>query len=319
VAAIPGVHAAGLIDNPPLIEGSNSAYVFNSQTADLRPANAAANAMKYSISPEYLDAAGTALLVGRTLSRHDDQDAPRVAVVNRFFAIKMFGSVANAIGGYYKIEDGTRIQVVGIVEDGKYSTDLTRDRQPAMFLPILQAPSSETTLVVRSNRDPRELTPRLKSTLRALDRGVPVDISTWSKELEFALFPARAATFSLGVLGVIGAMLSVTGIFGMAAYSVSKRKKELGIRLALGAQRKEVLQVALGRAIKLLAFGSAVGLLLGILASRVLAFIVYQATPRDPLVLGGVVLAMALLGLLATWIPAQRALALDPLTLLREE
>ncbi|MGA2597265.1 MAG: ABC transporter permease [Bryobacteraceae bacterium] len=319
VAAIPGVKAAGLIDNPPLIEGSNSAYVFDSQTADLRKANAAANAMKYSISPEYLDAAGTALQVGRTFSRHDDQDAPRVALVNRFLAIKMFGSVANAIGGYYKFEDGTRIQVVGIVEDGKYSTDLTRDRQPAMFLPILQAPSSETTLVVRSNRDPRELAPALKSTLSALDRGVPVDISTWNKELEFALFPARAATLSLGVLGVIGAMLSITGIFGMAAYSVSKRTKELGIRLALGAQRKEVLQAALGRAIKLLAFGSAAGLLLGILASRVLAFIVYQATPRDPLVLAGVVLAMALLGLCATWIPAQRALALDPLTLLREE
>jgi len=93
----------------------------------------------------------------------------------------------------------------------------------------------------------------------------------------------------------------------------------LGIRLALGAQPKEVLQAALGRAIKLLAIGSAAGLLLGILASRVLAFIVYEATPRDPLVLAGVVVAMAFLGLLATWIPAQRALSVDPLTLLREE
>jgi ABC-type antimicrobial peptide transport system permease subunit len=105
----------------------------------------------------------------------------------------------------------------------------------------------------------------------------------------------------------------------MAAYSVSKRLKELGIRIALGAQRKEVLQAALGRAFRLLAIGSAAGLILGVLASRVLAFIVYQATPRDPLVLAGVVIAMALLGLLATWIPAQRALSLDPLTLLREE
>jgi ABC-type antimicrobial peptide transport system permease subunit len=127
------------------------------------------------------------------------------------------------------------------------------------------------------------------------------------------------ATVSLGVLGVMGAMLSITGIFGMAAYSVSRRLKELGIRLALGAQPKEVLQAALGRAFKLLAFGSAAGLILGILASRVLASIVYQATPRDPLVLGGVVFAMALLGLLATWIPAQRALSLDPVRLLRED
>ena len=100
---------------------------------------------------------------------------------------------------------------------------------------------------------------------------------------------------------------------------MSKRLKELGIRIALGAQRREVLQAALGRAVKLLAIGSAAGLVLGILASRVLSFIVYQATPRDPLVLGGVVLAMALLGLLATWIPAVRALSIDPLALLREE
>ena len=127
------------------------------------------------------------------------------------------------------------------------------------------------------------------------------------------------AALSLGVLGMIGSMLSVTGVFGMAAYSVSKRLRELGIRMPLGAQRKEVLQAALGRAFKLLTFGSAAGLLLGILASRLLAAIVYQATPRDPLVLAGVVLAMALVGLIATWIPAQRALSINPAILLREE
>jgi ABC-type antimicrobial peptide transport system permease subunit len=127
------------------------------------------------------------------------------------------------------------------------------------------------------------------------------------------------ATWALGVMGVMGAMLSITGIFGMAAYSVSKRMRELGIRIALGAQRKQVLEAALGRAFRLLAFGSAAGLALGLLASKVLAFIVYQATPRDPLVLGGVVLAMLLLGLLAVWIPAQRALSVNPLMLLREE
>jgi ABC-type antimicrobial peptide transport system permease subunit len=127
------------------------------------------------------------------------------------------------------------------------------------------------------------------------------------------------ATVSLGVLGMMGAMLSITGIFGMAAYSVSKRLKELGIRVALGAQRKEVLQAALGRAVRLLTVGSVAGLVLGLLATKVLAFIVYQATPRDPLVLAGAVVAMSLLGLVATWIPAQRALSLNPVVLLREE
>ena len=137
--------------------------------------------------------------------------------------------------------------------------------------------------------------------------------------MDGALFASRVATVSLGVLGVMGAMLSITGIFGMAAYSVSKRLRELGIRIAARRARTEVLQAALGRAFKLLAIGSAAGLLLGLLATRVLAFIVYQATPRDPLVLAGVVLAMSLLGLLATWIPAQRALSIDPVILLRAE
>jgi ABC-type antimicrobial peptide transport system permease subunit len=121
------------------------------------------------------------------------------------------------------------------------------------------------------------------------------------------------------VLGGLGAILSITGIFGIAAYSVSKRLRELGIRMALGAQHKEVLKAALGPAIKLLGFGSAVGWLLAILTSHSLTSIVYQATPRDPLVLAGSVLAMGLLGLLATWIPAQRALSIDPAILLREE
>jgi ABC-type antimicrobial peptide transport system permease subunit len=230
----------------------------------------------------------------------------------------MFGSVTSAIGGEYKLQDGTRLRVVGVVEDGKYLS-LTEDRQPAMFLPFLQSPPSAAWLVVRSGRDPQQLAAAVRSKLRELDAGLPVDTPAWNGMLDVVLLPSRVATMSLGVMGMMGAMLSVTGIFGMAASSVGRRLKELGIRMALGAQRREVLQAALGRAFKLLALGSAAGLLLGILASRVLASIVYQATPRDPLVLAGVVLVMLLLGLLATWIPAQRALSIDPVTLLREE
>jgi len=146
-----------------------------------------------------------------------------------------------------------------------------------------------------------------------------VDTQTWTSLLEPVMFPSRMATLALGVMGGLGAMLSITGIFGMAAYSVSKRLRELGIRIALGAKKTEVLRTAVGRPFKLLAIGSAAGLALGLLATKVLAFIVYQATPRDPFVLGGVVLAMVLLGLLATWIPAQRALSVNPLILLRED
>jgi predicted permease len=318
VQKIPGVESVGLIDWMPFSGGGDDSPVFTGEMTDLRPSNAVALPFWFSISPEYFHAAGTALLSGRTFTWHDNKNAPRVAVVNQEFARKIFGSPTNAIGKTYKIQDGTRIQVVGIVENGKYRY-LTEDPQPAMFFPMLQAPSSGTSLVVRSNRDSQQLATAIRSTLRDLDSGLPSYIESWNRQLDLAMFPSRVATVSLGVMGVLGAMLSITGIFGMAAYSVSKRLKELGIRLALGAQPKEVLQAALGRAVKLLVVGSAAGLILGILASRVLAYIVYQATPRDPLVLAGVVLSMLLLGLLATWIPAQRALSLDPLTLLREE
>jgi predicted permease len=319
VETVPGVTSAGLVDVPPLVTGgANGSIVFTDETTDLRPGNAAATPTMLNISPEYFRAAGTALLSGRTFTWHDDKNAPRVAVVNQEFARKVFGAATGAIGRYYKMRDGTRIQVVGIVEDGKYLS-LTEDPEPAMFFPILQSPSSATFLVVRSDHDPQQQAPAIRSTLHDLDAGLPVNTERWSKALDSVLFGPRIATISLGVLGVMGAMLSITGIFGMAAYSVSKRMRELGIRMALGAQHKEVLQAALGRAFKLLAIGSAAGLLLGILASRVLASIVYQASPRDPLVLGSVVLAMSLLGLLATWIPARRALSVDPLILLREE
>jgi ABC-type antimicrobial peptide transport system permease subunit len=159
----------------------------------------------------------------------------------------------------------------------------------------------------------------LERALHGLDSSVPFAIRSWSVELDSALFAARVATVALGVLGLLGAMLAVTGIFGMASYVVSRRLRELGIRVALGASRQHVLRASMGRAFILLGAGSVAGLILGVLASHLLSFIVYEATSRDPLVLGGVVATMLLLGLVAAWIPARRALSVDPLILLREE
>ena len=175
------------------------------------------------------------MLAGRTITWRDDKNAPKVAVVNREFARQVFGSITQAVGGYFKTECGTRIEVAGVVEDGKYKT-LTEDPRPAFFLPILQSPATAAWLVVRSNGDPQQLAASVHDTLRGLDPGLPLTIMTWQKELDSALFAARTATISLGILGVLGAMLAVTGIFGMASYSVSKRLRELGIRVALGAR-----------------------------------------------------------------------------------
>jgi predicted permease len=317
-AAIPGVTAVGYVSHLPLGLGGGDSYVYTDSTTDYRPTNAAADAMNYYISPGYLEAAGTKLLAGRNLTLHDDSKAPKVALVNRQFARKVFGSVDKAMGGHFKFWGGTRAEVVGVVEDGKYRT-LTEDQQPAMFFSFLQQQSSGTWLLVRSERDPEQISNALERSLHGLDAGLPFVVKPWNQEMGSALFAARVAAVALGVLGLLGAMLAVTGIFGMASYTVSKRLRELGIRMALGARRKQLLRAALGRAFVLLSVGSAAGLVLGILATKVLSYIVYQASPNDPMVLGGVVLTMLVLGLAAAWIPAQKALAVDPMILLREE
>ena len=318
IAAIPEVEAVGLTDAL-LLNDQAMSSIYRDQTTDLQPMNAAlSDVYTYHVSPEYLHAEGTTLLSGRNFTWHDDKHAPSVGIINKEFGRRIFGSVQNAIGNYYKLPDGTRVQVVGITQDGKYGK-LTEVQQPAMFLPILQHPTNSAWLVVRSHRDPAQLGAGIRNTFHQIDPGLPVVIESRLDEIGGALFPPEVASAALGVLGAMGAILSITGIFGMAAYSVSKRMRELGLRVALGAQRKQVLNAALGRAFRLLAFGSVAGLMLGLLASRVLSDIVYQATPRDPVVLAGFVLAMATLGMVATWIPARRALSVDPMILLREE
>lgn len=317
-ASIPGVTAVGYASNLALSLGGGDSYVYTDTTTDFRPTNEAADAMNYNISPGYLEAAGTRLLAGRDLAYGDDGKAPKVALVNRMFAEKVFGSVQNAVGGHFKYWGGERAEVVGVVEDGKYRT-LTEDQQPAMFFSYLQHHESGTWLLVRSGRDPAEIARALDEKLHGLDAGLPFTLRTWTQEMSSALFAARVASVALGVLGLLGAMLAVTGIFGMASYTVSKRLRELGIRMALGARRKQVLRAALGRAFVLLAVGSVAGMVLGVLASKVLSFIVYQAAPRDPVVLIGVVLTMLVLGLAAAWVPAQRALRVNPMILMREE
>ena len=318
-AAIPGVSAVAYADRIPLSIGGGDSNVYTDTTSDFRPTNAAADAENFQVSPDYFRAAGTALLAGRSFTMHDADKAPVVAVVNREFARKVFGSADNAVGKHFKFWGGSnRAEVIGVVEDGKYQT-LTEDPKPAMFFSFLQQASSQTWLIVRSERDPQGIAAALQRSMRSLDPSLPLEIRTWNNELDSALFAARVATVSLGVLGLLGAMLAITGIFGMAAYTVSKRLRELGIRIALGADQRKVLGAALGRTFRLLAIGSIAGMILGVLATRVLSSIVYQATPKDPVILGGVILTMLCVGVVAALIPARRALAVDPMILLRDE
>jgi ABC-type antimicrobial peptide transport system permease subunit len=239
-----------------------------------------------------------------------------VAIVNATFARKMWGDTP-AIGQRFILLGHLR-EVVGVAEDGKYH-EMQESSQPVVYLPLSQSEQANTVFVVRSNRAQREMVPSIERSLNAIEPNAPITVQSWSEALAGPLFPARAATIALGVMGLLAAMLAVTGIFGIAMYNVSRRMKELGIRVALGARARHVMNAALGRPIMLLGVGSVVGLLLSSVTGWFLEQIVYQANPRDPVVLIGVVLTMSLLGIAASAIPALRAIGIDPSKLLREE
>lgn len=319
-AQIPGVTAVGTMDEPPLNAGGSTEPVWPEGTQDFRGSNSLIAAHYYVISPGLLQAAGVHLLAGRDFTWHDDNHAPHVALVNATLARTVFGSVAGAIGRRFAEPGRTPViyEVVGVVEDGKYDA-ITEAQQAAMFWPLAQNNENDTTLVVRSNRPPAEIAAALESMMTKIDPSLPVTIQSWPDALALVLFPARVATVALGVLGLLAGILAATGIFGMASYAVARRLREMGIRVALGAQRVQVLRAVLGRTMLLLGIGSVAGLALGALGTRVLASVVYQATVCDPLVVTGAVGAMVLIGLMAAAVPARRAVSVEPAALLRDE
>jgi predicted permease len=320
-ARIPGVTRVGMIDEIQLNAGGSSTPVYREGTQDFRSSNSVMEAKYFTISPGYLAAAGTPLVAGRDFTWHDDDRTAHVALVNELFARTLFGSPQAAIGRHFAQPGphaATLYEVVGVVQQGMYDS-LTEAPQAAMFWPLAQNNESDTTLVVRSNRPSAEIAAALDGLMAHIDASLPVTIQSWPDALALVLFPARVATVALGVLGLLAAMLAATGIFGMASYTVARRLREMGIRVALGAQRRQVLRAALGRTVLLLVVGSVAGLVLGVLGSRLLASIVYEATVYDPVVLAGAIAAMILIGSMAAAVPARRAVSVEPAILLREE
>jgi predicted permease len=318
VSSIPGIQNAAYSDTTPLSLDQNGIGVYAPGTADFSLANMKFGAHPYSVSPGYFATTGTRLLAGRAFSIHDDGHAPRVAIVNETFARKLFGTT-EIVGKHFPLGPGIQAEIVGVVEDGKYET-VTENPAAAVFWPSLQAPDSDTVILVRSNRAPAEMIPAVRQAIAGVDPKLPVfNAGTWTDGLYMVMFPARAATIALGILGGLAMMLATTGLFGMASYTVSKRMRELGIRVALGAQSGQVLRAALGRTVMLLVTGSIAGLALGVAASRVLASIVYQASASDPWVILAAVLTMLLVGVIAAAIPMRRVLSIDPARLLQDE
>jgi predicted permease len=317
VSQLPGVEAAGYVSRTPL-DFPDTSSIFSQQTTDLRPANKAFTTYIFHASPGYFAAAGTPLLAGRDVSFTDTAKTPPAAVVNREFARRLFHS-EDAVGRYFKNRFGLSFQIVGIVADGKYLV-LSEDPQPAVFYPISRDADTAISFIVRSRVDAADMAATIRKVIRELDFTIPIrESGPWKNQLGINFFPSQVATVALGLFGAFGLLLSISGTFGLASYTVSKRLRELSIRVALGAEAQQILSAALGRLLILLASGSMVGIMLGAAASRLLSAIVYQASAQDPFVLAAVASTMVLTGSLAVTGPVRRALHIDPARLLREQ
>lgn len=323
---LPGVQAAAYASDTPLAD-TVTTPIFAQQTTDLKPSNEAFDTFYYDVSPGYFAAAGTTLRAGRDILSTDTAKTPPVAIVNQKFVESLFhldyAHSNDAIGRYFKNHSGVSIRIVGIVQDGKYFLT-SEDPQEVVFFPILQQPSLKTSVIVRMRPDSgmgeADMSATVRKTIHDIDPAVAIRSSgSWTSQLAFSFFPAQVATVALGMFGAFGLLLSITGTFGLASYTVSKRMRELSIRVALGAQGKQVLSAALGRMFSLMMTGSIIGVCLGLATSQLLSHVVYQATAQDPVVILAVVFTIVFTGTLSVAGPVRRALHVDPANLLREQ
>jgi predicted permease len=268
-AELPGVVAVGYANSIPLSINQSNNAVFRDDSTDFRTSQGI-SVSHFSVSPGYFAAMGTRLRGGREFRWQDDAKAPAVAIVNETLARRLTGT-SDAVGRRVRFGKGAAAEIVAVVEDGKYQS-LSEAPHPALFRPALQSFNGESVLIVRSSRD---VAAELERLIARLDPALPVDNSGSLKQvLAVAFLPSYLATLALGAFGVLAAMLAVTGIYGIASYSVSRRRREIGIRMAIGARAGDVLRFVLGRTAILVLAGAALGLAGGIAASAVLAKVV---------------------------------------------
>ena len=273
----------------------------------------------YEISPGLLSTLGIPLLSGRDFNRHDDTHSPQVAIVNQTFA-RIIMHTENPVGKTFRMAfGGPAVEVVGLVRDGKYQS-LTETPRPALFRSAAQWYNATTTLVLKSRMPGSEAAREIRKQIADLDPHLPLyGVGSLADMLGFALFPMHAAAIALGAFGLLAIVLAVIGIHGLVAYSVARRRREFGIRIAIGARPLDVLRLVLTRAAVLLLAGVAAGIFLSLAAARVLAAVIYNASPRDPSLFFAVVLLLACAAILSCWAPANRAMRTEPSGALRVE
>jgi predicted permease len=318
VRAIPGIQSAAAVDWMPLTLNSSSDAAYIEGEPVPRPTEAPI-AYSFSASPDYFRTMQTKLLMGREFDSRDKQDGTRVAVVNKAFADRLLPG-KDPIGKRFRTSpDGKPIQIVGVAEDGKYFS-LSEPRKLAWWGPSEIWYASNATLVARTNLNAPQALRLIQDAAKDLDPALPLySAGTLAQRLDLPLFPARMAALALGAFGALALILAATGIYGVMAYAISRRTREIGIRMAIGASQGQVLAIVARRALLLIGSGTLVGLALALAAGRFLERILYGVRPTDPLTLGIVLLLMLAIAALACWIPARRAIRINPVTALRQE
>lgn len=314
VRALPGVQSAAVAEMVPLGLGSQQNGV---SVPGYEPVPGENMSIDYNIvGPGYFETLGVPLRSGRTFVPSDESGEP-VIVVNERMA-ERFWSGEDPVGRTLN-SDSRDWRVIGVVGDGKYRS-LGEEPLSYMYFPTGQHFAGAMTLHVRATGDPLALAGPVQAEIRSMDADLPVlQLETMESHLGLTLLPARLAGGVLGLFGVLGLLLSAVGLYGVMAYTVSQRAREIGIRVALGAERRQVLGMMLVQGGRLVAVGAAVGLLGAGAAARLVEGLLYGVPGVDPLTFGVVPLLLGAVGLLATWLPARRAAGVDPVRVLRAE
>ncbi len=321
VRALPGVESAGSADMVPVdLHFSRSSVYIEGQPAP-RAARAPV-AMSNRVSPGYFQAMGTRLLRGRDFIEQDDDNAPRVAIVNETFARRFFPG-EDAIGKRFSLgsPDAALTQIIGVVEDGKYA-GLNEDPKPFVARPIWQSSVGPTSVIVRAAGSQAPL-PTLIAAVRReaqqLDPHLPVASNTLVGKLSLPLLPARITAAALGGFGLLALVLAAMGIYGVMSYAVTQRTREIGVRMALGASSTDVLKLVIGQGMTLTLAGVAIGLGAALALTRLMKSLLFGVSATDPLTFAVIAALLAFVTLLACYLPARRATKVDPMIALRHE
>jgi predicted permease len=274
------------------------------------------------VSPDYLTTIGGAVLSGRNFTLHDSEAALKVAIINTTMAERLWPG-QDALGRRFKWgADGDLWQVVGVTRNAKYVM-IGEEPRPFFYAPLAQRHASPVTLHIWADGDPAALTPAVRGVLRQLDANLPIyNVRTMEEHLNdsaFAVMPLRFGAVLAGVQGLLGLLLAAMGLYGVVSYVVSQRTREIGVRMALGARRFDILRIVVRDGLRLTLIGLAIGLLVSLGLTAILAKVLYGLTPAATPVFAAVVVLLTFVALLACWIPARRATKVDPMVALRCE